>query len=135
MTLVIVAIIMDNERVLLCQRKRTSRYGLKWEFPGGKLEQGETAEACLQRELQEELGIRAVIGDLYRSHVATYADGGDFHVLYYRVTSFSGTPKNMVFETVRWVRMEEIPQFDLLEGNAEVVKQLLLEHAPAPRTG
>src|SRR5437867_9266069 len=114
---VVVGIIMQGEKVLLCQRKRTSRYGLKWEFPGGKIEDGETPEQCLRRELHEELGITALIGTLYHSQHARYADSGEFDVLYYKVAAFSGSIRNKVFETYRWVPFDELLQFDILEGN------------------
>jgi 8-oxo-dGTP diphosphatase len=129
MTRVAVGIIIQERKVLLCQRRRSSRYGLKWEFPGGKLEEGETPEICLHRELLEELGIQASIGTLYYSHRALYADSGDYFVLYYRVTSFSGAIRNNVFESWRWVEVGELAQFDILEGNAAVVARLMEEHA------
>jgi mutator protein MutT len=57
MTEVAVGVLRKINRILICQRKHGGRYALKWEFPGGKFEIGETIEQCLRRELREELSI------------------------------------------------------------------------------
>jgi len=129
---VAVGIIVNSkspDHVLLCQRRRASRYPLKWEFPGGKVEPGEEAETCLRRELEEELGISGEIGTIYHRQQHAYADSGSFDVVYYRVSSFSGDIVNRVFETYRWVRIPELARYDILEGNQEVVRKLMSEHA------
>ena len=134
---VVVGIISSGpgmSRVLLCQRKHTAKhYPLKWEFPGGKLEHGESPESGLQRELSEELGIKAEIGELYHHQHHTYADNRTFDVRYYIVTKFSGEIVNNVFELFLWVPVQELPRYDILEGNTDVVKKLLLDHASASR--
>src|SRR5512136_2787981 len=71
-TLVTAAIIIQNSQVLITQRRLEDRMGGKWEFPGGKIEPGETPEACLQRELQEELGILTDIHQLYAVNQHAY---------------------------------------------------------------
>lgn len=124
MTKVAVGILKRNGTLLLCQRKRGSRYGLKWEFPGGKLEPGETVERCLQRELSEELSITVRRIDNIDVRTSHYDDGGTFEVAYCYVSEFDGEPKNNVFEQIRWVRPEELPGLDHLEGNAELVSML-----------
>ncbi len=127
MTKVAVGIIVDDGKVLLCQRKRTARYPLKWEFPGGKLEPDESAELCLQRELAEELGIRGTIGLLYHQQHAVYPDSGVFDVFYYIVPGFHGAIVNHAFETYVWVPIQELPNYDILEGNRDVINKLLAD--------
>lgn len=129
MTRVAVGILRNNGKILACQRKRGGRYELKWEFPGGKLEPGETPLQCLQRELQEELSIKVerVQGMEFQS--ALYEDGGMFEVAYCYISEFSGDPKNNVFETIRWVNPEELRQLDILEGNRAFVEKLTT-HGP-----
>jgi len=129
MTRVAVGILRNNGKILACQRKRGGRYELKWEFPGGKLEPGETPLQCLQRELQEELSITVerVQGMEFQS--ALYEDGGMFEVAYCYISEFSGDPKNNVFETIRWVNPEELRQLDILEGNRAFVEKLTT-HGP-----
>jgi len=124
MTRVAVAIIRKNGKVVLCQRKQGGRYGLKWEFPGGKVEPGETIVGCLQRELREELSIEITGVDRVESAQAHYDDGGLFEVAYCHVSTFGGKIKNNVFESVRWVSPSELRAMDILEGNAEIVARL-----------
>ena len=124
MTRVAVGILHRNGKILACQRKKGSRYGLKWEFPGGKLEPGETVEHCLGRELEEELSLQ--IGSIDRVEVQTshYADGGLYEVAYCHVSTFRGDPVNHVFETIRWVTPQELAALDILDGNRDIVKRL-----------
>ncbi len=122
-------ILLNDGAVLLCQRKATARYGLKWEFPGGKLEPGESPQECLIRELQEELSIQATIGPLFHRSHAVYPDSGSFDVFYYRISSYAGPIINRVFETFAWVPIRDLPSFDILEGNRAIVDQLVTSHA------
>ena len=114
--------------VLLCQRKHSSRYGLKWEFPGGKVEEGENIEACLRRELHEELNIHAEIGSLFHRQQYVYPDSGTFDVFYHLVPSFSGEILNRVFESYAWTGINALQEYDILEGNKDVVTKLAREH-------
>jgi 8-oxo-dGTP diphosphatase len=124
MTPVAVGILRNNGKILVCQRKRGGRYELKWEFPGGKLESGETPLQCLRRELQEELSITVETVQRMEFQSASYEDGGMFEVAYCFISEFSGDPRNNVFETIRWVNPEELGQLDILEGNRAFVEKL-----------
>lgn len=115
----------ESRMVLLCQRKSTGRYPLKWEFPGGKLEPNERPEECLRRELFEELHITGTIGTLYYQQHYTYPDSGAYDVLYYLVPHFSGEMANRVFERFEWVPIARLPEYDILEGNRDVVTKLI----------
>src|SRR3989304_4711030 len=118
---VAVGIITLNSQVLVCQRKKTSRYGLKWEFPGGKLENGESVEHCLHRELLEELSINAIIGEEFYRQDWLYPDSGSFEVFYHLIPSYSGTIRNNVFEQVLWINISELTNIDMLEGNKDAI--------------
>lgn len=124
MTEVAVAILRKDKKILICQRKLGGRYALKWEFPGGKLEPGETIEQCLRRELREELSIEIQSIEYSETHAAYYEDGGMFNVAYCFVSGFNGEPHNNIFEQIRWVTTNELKQMDLLEGNKPFVKNL-----------
>ncbi len=115
--------------VLLCQRKPSAHYPLQWEFPGGKLEPGESPPQCLARELHEELGIGAQVGDLFHRGHHFYPDSGSFEVYYYLVASYNGDMVNKAFERFEWVRVSDLLQYDILEGNREVVNKLLARYA------
>ena len=124
-TRVAVGILRQKNDILLCQRKRGGRYELKWEFPGGKLEVGETIEQCLIRELREELSIEVSSLRVIETQSAFYEDGGMFEVTYCDVGSFTGKLTNNVFEQFRWVPISELSQFDILEGNKPFVEKLV----------
>lgn len=127
MTRVAVGVIQKNRTILVCQRKKGSRYGLKWEFPGGKVEPGETLVECLQRELREELSIEIEGIKKIEFQTAHYDDGGTFEVAYCFVSTFHGDPTNNVFEQIRWVTLEELRVLDILEGNRTFIRQLTHE--------
>lgn len=124
MTRVAVGILRKNGKILACQRKKGSRYELKWEFPGGKLEPGETPLQCIQRELREELSITIDKVEKMEFQSAFYDDGGMFEVAYCHISDFIGNPQNNVFETIRWVDLDELRLLDILEGNRSFVKKL-----------
>ena len=124
-TLVTAGIIRDRERLLICQRQAGSRFGLKWEFPGGKLEPGESPEACLRRELTEELGIAAVIGpELHRTDFR-YPNGFTVRLMFFRVHGFTGTPENLAFEQIAWVLPAELPDYDFLEADRDLIQRMI----------
>jgi len=124
MTLVTAGILIDEDRVLVCQRRAGARFGLKWEFPGGKVEPAESPEGCLRRELAEELGIQAEVGrEIYRiDH--QYPNGFAVRLLFFRVLSYTGTPVNRAFERIAWLRPEEFAGYDFLEADRELVERM-----------
>jgi 8-oxo-dGTP diphosphatase len=124
MILVTAGILTDGERLLICQRKAGDRFGLKWEFPGGKVEAAETPEACLRRELAEELGIEAEIGPEVHRTDYRYPQGFAVRLLFFKVLRYTGTPANRDFERIVWARPEALPSFDFLEADREIVARL-----------
>jgi 8-oxo-dGTP diphosphatase len=124
MTRVAVGVLQKGGKVLVCQRKKGSRYGLKWEFPGGKLEPGETILECLKRELFEELSISVRDIDRVQIQSTFYEDGGMFEVAYCFVSQFTGEARNNAFEEIRWVTIPELRALDNLKGNEAFVASL-----------
>jgi 8-oxo-dGTP diphosphatase len=128
----VAAAVLTNPRaeVLLCQRPPGGRFGLKWEFPGGKVEPGETARGALVRELREELGIDSRPGTLLLRLEHRY-DGGP-HVLldFFQVRTYHGTPRNLAFHDIRWVEVRELPGFDLLEADLPLICLLAQRECP-----
>jgi len=124
MTRVAVGVLQKGGKILVCQRKKGSRYGLKWEFPGGKLEPGETILECLKRELFEELSISVRDIDRVQIQSTFYEDGGMFEVAYCFVSQFTGEARNNAFEEIRWVTIPELRALDNLKGNEAFVASL-----------
>jgi 8-oxo-dGTP diphosphatase len=124
MITVTAGILRDGDRMLICQRRAGARFGLKWEFPGGKIEDGESAEECLRRELSEELAIEAEIGpEVYRTE-HRYPGGFTVSLLFFLVKRYAGTPANLDFERIEWAGRTELVVYDFLEADRELVDRL-----------
>jgi 8-oxo-dGTP diphosphatase len=123
-TIVAAAIMQRGGRRLICRRSALQAHALKWEFPGGKVEAGETPPQALRRELQEELAVDALVGDELERYEFRYPGKSAILLIFYAVADFSGEPRNCVFDEIRWVAPGELPQFDFLEGDVEFVKRL-----------
>lgn len=113
-----------GREVLICQRKADQPMSLKWEFPGGKIEPGESSEAALARELNEELGIAAVIGRRVANVRHTYRNGGAIDLQFFLVESFSGAMENRIFNDVRWSPMTSLPGYDFLAADLGLIRDL-----------
>jgi 8-oxo-dGTP diphosphatase len=121
---VVVGLIVQEELLLVCQRKKNAAFPLKWEFPGGKVEKEETGEDALRRELKEELGIEAdKLSEIFR-HRHKYSDKFAVNLRFYRVHSFSGVLTNFVFQRLAWVGVDELSGMDFLEGDLPLVNLL-----------
>ncbi len=124
---VAVGILFRDGLILACQRKASANYGLKWEFPGGKLEPGESPREALDRELQEELAIRVKTARPFHRQEWTYPESaagsndGTFRVHYFLVDAFDGEPINRAFADFRWVTVAELSTLDILEGNRDAI--------------
>jgi 8-oxo-dGTP diphosphatase len=121
---VVAAVMLRDGRILIGQRKRGGRHPLKWEFPGGKVEQGEDPRAALARELREELNVDAVIGEELDSYEVGYGDGFRLMLHFYRVTQFQGEPGNLDFEQIAWAKPEQLPEYDFLEGDVFFISKM-----------
>jgi 8-oxo-dGTP diphosphatase len=123
---VVAAVIERDGRILICQRRRDDSHPLKWEFPGGKVEPGESPAGALQRELEEELGIQARIGPELERLTYRYGGRPPFRLILLRVREFQGEPENRVFENIVWETPERLPGYDFLEADAGFVRRLAL---------
>ncbi len=97
---------------------------LKWEFPGGKIELGETSEAALARELNEELGIVAKIGRRVTALRHRYRNGASIDLQFFLVTEFEGELENRIFNEVKWSPLQALPGYDFLAADVTLVREL-----------
>jgi 8-oxo-dGTP diphosphatase len=98
--------------------------GLKWEFPGGKIEPGETSEQALARELSEELDIVATIGDRITTIRHTYRNGGAIEIEFFLVRNFQGEPVNRIFQQMLWSPFANLPDYDFLAADLTLIRDL-----------
>ncbi len=119
-------ILVRGERVLICQRKRGGPFPLKWEFPGGKLGEGESAGSALRRELMEELSIAVPPEALQKLQRIRhrYPGGPDVELHFFRVTGFAGQPVNLAFEALAWVKAADLVRYDFLEADRPLIARI-----------
>lgn len=121
---VVAGLFLQGNKVLICQRTRHQPLPLKWEFPGGKIEQGEQPHEALIRELEEELGVVPVVGPEVARIKYTYKNGGAVNLRFYLIEKFQGEIDNRIFRDIRWVERSELPDYDFLEADLELVRDL-----------
>ena len=129
--LVVAALILRNSNgetgateVLICQRRADQPMSLKWEFPGGKIELGETAEKALARELEEELGITALIGPRVAQIRHRYRNGGAIELQFFKVREFAGELDNRIFNAMQWTPLSALPTYDFLAADLGLIRDL-----------
>jgi 8-oxo-dGTP diphosphatase len=124
-TEVAAGLVMRDGRVLVCQRRPDEPHAHKWEFPGGKREGGETFAECLRRELREELGIDADVGaEVWRTDYA-YPGRNPVRLVFFVVPSYRGEVENRVFAALRWAVVDDLPSFDFLAADRELIDRLV----------
>jgi 8-oxo-dGTP diphosphatase len=121
---VVAGLIVKEGKILVCQRTRHQTMPLKWEFPGGKIEEGEQPRDALRRELDEELGIEAAIGDEVARIRHHYKGGGAVELRFYVVREYRGEIENRIFKDVQWAAAQDLPTFDFLEADLTLVNDL-----------
>jgi 8-oxo-dGTP diphosphatase len=121
---VVAGLILKDKKILICQRTKHQTMPLKWEFPGGKIEEGEQPRDALRRELEEELGIDARIGEEVARIKHDYKNGGAVELRFFVVPDYRGEIENRIFKDIRWAERKELPSFDFLEADLELVKNL-----------
>ena len=121
-TRVLAAVVADNDRYLVCQRPLDKRHGGLWEFPGGKIEPGESLLEAANRELSEELNVAALsVGDpLYSAH-----DEGSPFVIDFVPCEIAGVPTCLEHADIRWASLNDIDQLDLAPSDRKFVRFLL----------
>jgi 8-oxo-dGTP diphosphatase len=121
----VVAAILEREgKILICQRRPEQSHPLQWEFPGGKVEPGETPAEALGRELNEELGLRDVSGAEIARYDYTYPGKSPITLFFFRVHSYTGQPRNLIFNEMRWEAPAGLGNFNFVEGDREFLRGL-----------
>ena len=110
--------------VLIAQRVKNDGYQGQWEFPGGKLEAGESAQQALHRELEEEIGISVTEAKPFCTLEHRYPDR-QVKLFVFLVSDFAGQPRAREGQGLRWVKAAELREIQFLKGNEAIVEQLI----------
>jgi 8-oxo-dGTP diphosphatase len=124
LTTVAAGIIEREGLILIGQRRAGVPHPLKWEFPGGKVEPGETPAEALARELREELDIQCEIGPEITRYEYQYPARPPILLIFFKVDRFLREPRNLAFERVAWAPPRDLPSYEFLEGDVEFVRML-----------
>lgn len=125
MLTVVAALIESQGKLLVCQRAKGAQFELLWEFPGGKVQPGETLESALARELAEELGISPEIGpEIYRTrhHYAEIEDA--IEIVFFQTHANLCGLQNRIFERIEWRAPRELPELNFLPADREFIEAL-----------
>lgn len=118
------AVIEKAGKILIARRKRGDRFEHMWEFPGGKVQPGESPEECLKRELYEELGIEATIGPFICSSRFDYGHIA-IELMAYKVLHISGDFQLHEHETIEWVFPWDLKEYQFPEADIPIITRLL----------
>ena len=121
------ALIFHQGKLLITRRHAHAHLGGLWEFPGGKREPGESWEACVIREIREELGVEMAVGRLFESIVHAYPDKS-VHLRFFTGTLLHGEPQPLGCADCRWVTLVELDQFAFPAADAQLMEKLKSPH-------
>jgi 8-oxo-dGTP diphosphatase len=128
---VVCALVLRDGDILMGERKPHKVYPLHWEFPGGKIEPGETPLEALRRELLEELDIEIEFAEEWMRETNTYSNGMTYDVRYFLIREWSGEIINLEFNRILWVSREVLPDLIHLSGNKNIIERLWREDIPS----
>ena len=118
------ALIKKNDKYLIGRRGPNEKSPGLWEFPGGKIEKGETPIQCIKRELKEELNINAEIGDLVTKYSYDYPNVS-YLLHFFKINSYTGEFKMIAHDKLKWVALNDFHKYDFLQGDTPLINQML----------
>jgi 8-oxo-dGTP diphosphatase len=129
MTIVVAGILKRGDTILICRRRADQAHALKWEFPGGKVEAGESAADALQRELREELGIDSDPAAELTRYEFAYPGRDKILLIFLLVSGWRGAIENRIFDAMIWARGRDLRQYEFLEGDIPFIFRYFAENA------
>ncbi len=121
---VVAGLLFQKDQILICQRPALDDFPGQWEFPGGKTKAGEELQSALRRELQEELGIVAEIGEEIWRTEHQYSGHAPVLLYFFAVSQYQGTAENRVFQQICWAGRQQLLEYDFLEADRPLVQKI-----------
>ena len=122
---VVGGLIIQEDKLLIAQRKKNTDHPLKWEFPGGKIKQNESPEDALKRELKEELDIKINRFEFLIDYFYEYETPlKKIHLFFYAIKTFQGLIQTNVHQNLKWIEIKDISDYDFLDGDRELIKRI-----------
>ena len=122
---VVAGLILQNNKLLICQRPNFKDHPLKWEFPGGKIKNDETNQEALIREINEELSIKIINYEELISYNFNYKNlNKKVFIYFYLVNNFSGKVLNNFHKELKWIEIKDIREYDFLEGDLKIIDHI-----------
>ncbi|KNZ70794.1 NUDIX hydrolase [Thermincola ferriacetica] len=118
------AILMRDDKVFIAKRKANGLLAGKWEFPGGKIEKGESPEECLKREMKEEFHIEVSVGAFFGESIYHYEHGA-IHLLAYYVQWEKGEFRPLVHDEFKWVPVAELKEYGFAPADIPLAEKLM----------
>ncbi|APG28634.1 DNA mismatch repair protein MutT [Syntrophotalea acetylenivorans] len=122
--IVTAALLRKDSKILITKRPADKQQGGFWEFPGGKLQNNETPQQALKRELREELDLEIEVGAIFEVVYHRY-DWGPVLILVYECLPLSEAIRNLEVDEHRWLTVEQLPEYDLLPADRPIIDKLL----------
>ena len=123
---VVGGLIYQNEKILICQRKKEGDHPLKWEFPGGKLKDSENNKEALKRELKEELSIEVNEMIFFDEYLYEYKKlSKNLKLVFFQIFQFEGEIQNKVHQQLKWIDISKLGDYDFLEGDLKIINKLM----------
>lgn len=120
---VVAALIVREGKLLIARRPEGKHMAGRWEFPGGKLERGESPEEAIEREIREELAVEIRAGRVYQAIAYSYPEK-DVLLLFYAAALVSGEPRPVEEAEIRWVTVEELDKYAFAPADERLVQRL-----------
>ena len=124
---VVSGLIVKNKKVLIAKRAKEDKGGGLWEFPGGKIDYGETNRVALKRELMEELGLDTEVGKKLMRNLHRHGNT-IYDINFYKIKYFFGEIKQNVHDDIKWVSIEHLLNFNFISGDISFINKLMKEN-------
>ena len=123
---VVGGLILEKNKLLICQRQYDDDHPLKWEFPGGKVRSQENPNEALKRELKEELNIEVFESQFLYDYIFEYKKHNKkIHLHFYLINKFNKKVNNTIHNQLKWIEVKQLSDYDFLEGDHDIIKKIL----------